>query len=134
MPALSVYPERDSPKDLIGTTFFESYYKSILGFSENTLLILPNDELRPTVTYKSFHQDVINLTNFILEKPSKSDVVVTTRWAPWNRRPAYAWSKKLIWTLWVGMFLSAGISKIRHSGLHWVTSDGLRTQFIFNQY
>lgn len=55
-------------------------------------------------------------------------------WGLFRGRPPRAWTLKLIWLSWAMMFFSAGLAKLRHSGLQWVISDNLRNYIIHNQY
>lgn len=42
----------------------------------------------------------------------------------------YSWPIKLIWVFMTLVFFSAALSKLRNTGLEWVTDDGLSTVFI----
>jgi len=42
----------------------------------------------------------------------------------------YTWPIRLIWVLMTLVFCSAGVSKLRNSGLEWITSDTLATIFL----
>jgi len=56
-----------------------------------------------------------------------------------RRRPVaasgeYTWPVRAAWLVLAMVFLGAGISKLRHPGLAWVTSDTLRNTFLVNHY
>jgi len=44
----------------------------------------------------------------------------------------YTWPIRLIWVLMTLVFCSAGVSKLRNSGLEWISSDYLSTLFVNN--
>ena len=46
----------------------------------------------------------------------------------------YTWPIRMMWLVMAVIFFSAGVSKIRHSGLRWVTSDALATYFLNANY
>lgn len=45
-------------------------------------------------------------------------------------RGEYTWPIRMMWLVMSIIFFSAGVSKLRHSGIAWVTSDVLATYFI----
>jgi hypothetical protein len=56
-----------------------------------------------------------------------------------GRRPAagsgeYTWPIRTIWVMTAVIFFSAGLSKLRHSGLEWVFSDHLAIVLVRHQY
>ena len=46
----------------------------------------------------------------------------------------YRWPIRLVWLVFVTVFLAAGLAKLRQAGLEWVLSDTLRNYFLENQY
>ena len=46
----------------------------------------------------------------------------------------YTWPVRMVWVSMAVIFFSAGVSKIRHSGLEWVTSDNLGIVMIQHNY
>ncbi len=46
----------------------------------------------------------------------------------------YTWPVRLVWALMALVFLSAGVSKLRQSGLEWILSSNLRFQLLRHQY
>jgi hypothetical protein len=55
-------------------------------------------------------------------------------WCGRAKSEILAWPIKLIWVIWCCMFISAAFSKLQHTGVAWVTGDGLRDKFVLNQY
>jgi hypothetical protein len=55
-----------------------------------------------------------------------------------RRTPAesgeYTWPIRTIWVMTAVIFFSAGLSKLRHSGLHWIFSDHLAIVLVRHQY
>jgi len=49
-------------------------------------------------------------------------------------RGEYTWPIRMMWLVMSIIFFNAGVSKLRHSGLAWVTSDVLATYFIHSNY
>jgi hypothetical protein len=57
----------------------------------------------------------------------------------WRRKPVaasaeYTWPVRTAWLVLALVFLGAGISKLRHAGLAWVTSDTMRNTLLVNHY
>jgi predicted DCC family thiol-disulfide oxidoreductase YuxK len=46
----------------------------------------------------------------------------------------YTWPIRMMWLVMSVIFFSAGVSKLRHAGIRWVTSDALATYFILGSY
>jgi hypothetical protein len=46
----------------------------------------------------------------------------------------YTWPVRLIWALMAVVFFSAGVSKLRHSGLDWIFSSNLHFQLLRHRY
>ena len=46
----------------------------------------------------------------------------------------YRWPMQLVRLIFVMVFWAAGLAKLRHAGLAWITSDTLRNYFLENQY
>jgi predicted DCC family thiol-disulfide oxidoreductase YuxK len=46
----------------------------------------------------------------------------------------YTWPIRMMWLVMSIIFFNAGVSKLRHSGIAWVTSDVLATYFIHSNY
>jgi predicted DCC family thiol-disulfide oxidoreductase YuxK len=46
----------------------------------------------------------------------------------------YTWPIRMMWLVMSVIFFCAGVSKLRHSGLRWVTSDALATYFVHASY
>jgi len=46
----------------------------------------------------------------------------------------YTWPLRMVWVVMALVFFAAGVSKLRHSGLAWITSDTLALNLIMNNY
>ena len=53
---------------------------------------------------------------------------------PRPRSGEYTWPIRMMWLVMSIIFFSAGVSKLRHGGLAFVTSDALATHFIHSDY
>ncbi len=64
------------------------------------------------------------------------DAIIRTRLTGKTVQPSgqYHWPIQLVRTIFVTVFLAAGLAKLRTSGLAWVTSDTLRHYLLENQY
>jgi predicted DCC family thiol-disulfide oxidoreductase YuxK len=54
--------------------------------------------------------------------------------APRAPHGEYTWPIRMTWLVMSVIFFASGVSKLRHSGLRWVTSDALGTFFIHANY
>jgi hypothetical protein len=50
------------------------------------------------------------------------------------RSGEYTWPVRMVWVVMALVFFAAGLAKLRHSGLVWVTSDNLAIMMIQNNY
>jgi predicted DCC family thiol-disulfide oxidoreductase YuxK len=53
---------------------------------------------------------------------------------PPRRDAEYTWPIRLVWALMAATFFSAGLSKLRYSGLQWILSENMRFLLIRHQY
>lgn len=81
------------------------------------------------------------LVGFILSKPSDAwslDAWIRKRRAPEAPSPVasieYAWPLALATLLLVGVYFSAGVSKLRASGLEWAWNEAGRVRFLAHYY
>ena len=75
----------------------------------------------------------------VLAVARSGDAVSLDAWRRGGRVPAaasaeYTWPVRTAWLVLAMVYLGAGISKLRHAGLAWVTSDTLRNTLLVNHY
>ncbi len=97
---------------------------------------------------KTHHSDAILLLILVIMVVSRCGdawsldrLIQRHRWSPERRgepsaRPSgeYTWPVRLVWALIAVVFFSAGVSKLRQSGLDWIFSSNLRFQLLRHQY
>ncbi len=75
----------------------------------------------------------------VLAVARSGDAVALDAWrrggrGPVAASPEYTWPVRTVWLVLALVFLGAGISKLRHAGLAWVTSDTMRNTLLVNHY
>jgi hypothetical protein len=94
---------------------------------------------------KIHHYDAILVFTFLIMACARcGDALTLDRWARralTGRPPAvaapsgeYTWPVRLVWLLLALVFLGAGVSKLRTSGLAWIWSDTLAIFLVQHQY
>jgi hypothetical protein len=93
---------------------------------------------------KTHHSDAILLLTLCVlafsrcgDSWSLDRMLATRRGGPTGSRDAsseYTWPIHLVWALMAIVFFSAGVSKVRESGLDWILSDNLRYTLLRHHY
>ena len=93
----------------------------------------------PNCWGKTSHQDAITcLTMGILAFSRCGDALSLDAWLKKNPPPSnsgeYQWPIKCVWVALCLIFLAAGVSKLRKSGLDWMNPENLRITLLSHQY
>lgn len=87
------------------------------------------------------HLDGFNVLLFAILAVSRCNDALTVDRLFWKLRPAppkpsgaYGWPVQLAQTLFLLVFFSAGLSKLRHSGLAWFDPESMRALFLGNYF
>jgi Vitamin K-dependent gamma-carboxylase len=94
---------------------------------------------------KIHHMDHVLIFSFLIMAFSRCgdawsvDALIRKRRASKPRNPVgvsseYTWPVRMIWVVIVLIYFAAGISKMRHSGFAWITSDTMSKILIWHSY
>jgi predicted DCC family thiol-disulfide oxidoreductase YuxK len=97
----------------------------------------------PNCFGKTHHLDILLLWSFLIFTCSRCgdswsiDRLIKTAREGSDRREVsgeYTWPIRLIWVIMAMIYFEAGFSKLRHSGIAWITGDSMATFLLQSQY